>query len=670
MLNIACVKVGSEYGPHYVNTLFDMVRRNLDAKTEGRFVCFTDDPTGLDPGIIVKEVPPDLASRGWWAKLYLFSPQAFISGERVLYFDLDTAITGPLDAIAGYRGTFAILRDAYRPDGLQSSVMAWQAGWELSVIWSNWIDEGKPDIPGGDQAWIERCCNGWQSDLWQERFPGVFRSYKLECRTQIPRGTSVVFFHGHPRPHEVITGWVPHVWKVGGGSGLEFVVQANTSEETLRENVQYALQYPRWISPREPHQRVAVIVGGGPSLKETLFYIRGMQLSGCVVFATGNTYRYLAENWIQADAHVLLDARPENVEFVPNNSVPKLYASQCAPGVLDRAGADLIAWHAYQPCYNDLVANHPSGEVQIGGGTTVGLRTISLAYALGFREFRLFGFDSCYRESHHAYPQTLNDGERTIQAQVAGRTFTCAPWMMAQAEEFKELVGTLVSSGCMLSVYGDGMLQAITQQMSQQLTKIDNLYWPAQDQETRAAVFRSLEDLHRYIELCPRRDIAVQAGGNVGVFPKELAKHFTQVVTFEPDEINWKCLQLNVTEPNVVAKRAALGDVIGETAIEHNAFNPGASYLRPGEGVPITTIDSLRLDRCDLLQLDVEGYELKALKGAEHTIRSYSPLIVLELKGLGEKYGDTDAATVEWLSQRGYTQIGSAHRDVIFQRTH
>jgi hypothetical protein len=173
MLEVACVKVGTRYSAEYVNVLFDMVRRNLPAGFPGRFVCFTDDATGLDPLITVREIPKDLAGRGWWAKLHLFSPAAFEKGTRVLYFDLDTVVCGPLDAIAAYQGPFAILRDAYRKDGLQSSVMAWEAG-TAGRLWARWLMSGKPDIEGGDQAWIEQTLREYT--ILQDVFPDKFRS--------------------------------------------------------------------------------------------------------------------------------------------------------------------------------------------------------------------------------------------------------------------------------------------------------------------------------------------------------------------------------------------------------------------------------------------------------------------------------------------------------------
>lgn len=52
---------------------------------------------------------------------------------RILYIDLDTVIAGPLDDIAAFTGHFAALSatgmaNERRPDGINSSVMSWDAG--------------------------------------------------------------------------------------------------------------------------------------------------------------------------------------------------------------------------------------------------------------------------------------------------------------------------------------------------------------------------------------------------------------------------------------------------------------------------------------------------------------------------------------------------------------
>lgn len=472
MLNICTVCVNaSEYmdgrAVEAVEILYSMVRRNLAGGYPGRFVVFTDDPSLFQDmaGVETKLVPSDL--KGWWTKLYLFSAEAFKDGERVLYFDLDTVISGPLDEIADYKGPFAILRDVYRPGGLQSSVMAWEAGVGRS-LWSNWDNAGRPEIAGGDQAWIERELR-ITPDILQDLYPKQLRSYKVDCRDFVPRGTNVVFFHGYPRPHEA-GGWVKEVWKVSDG---DLFFKMNVKEDQIRLNINHALTKPNWLTMKDGLQREAVIVGGGPSLANDLWKIRGHQLAGSSVIATNNTWKFLKDNGITPDAHVIHDARKENLPFVAPEG-PCFYASQCHPDVLDAAGDRLICWHPHSSFVLEVLGDNPKGQIMVAGGSTVGLNALSVAYILGFRVFRLFGFDSSYQDGeHHAYSQSLNDGEWVVDVESHGRQFKCAPWMVQQSEQFTDLANQLTSLGCEVHVYGDGLIPWMAKHAEQVTTAAD-----------------------------------------------------------------------------------------------------------------------------------------------------------------------------------------------------
>ena len=48
------------------------------------------------------------------------------------------------------------------------------------------------------------------------------------------------------------------------------------------------------------------------------------------------------------------------------------------------------------------------------------------------------------------------------------------------------------------------------------------------------------------------------------------------------------------------------------------------------ETVEITTIDSVVSGHIGIIQLDIEGFEINALKGAINTIRKYKPILILE----------------------------------------
>jgi hypothetical protein len=446
MLNVICVRHGTKYSADYVTKLHAMVARNITLGTEGRFICFTDQPDELPGHIITKPLPEGVA--GWWCKLWLFSAGLFDEGDRVLFFDLDTVIVGDLDAIAKYDGEFAILQDFYRPQGWQSAVMAWRAGFGAH-IWENWVAAGRPEVEGGDQAWIEECQRPI-GHTWQNLFPGLFCSYKVHCHPFPPDGASVVVFHGEPRPDNCGRPWVDAIWSEGDTGHFQLAMIANVGLDQIREQsrLSAARGFAR-LTSKPGHDRPIVIVGGGPSLRDpiTMAELRRRIAEGCAVWALNGTYEWLAGQGISADAFVILDARAENAKFALGVSpqATAYVASQCHPDVYDALSPDQIIRF-------DL-------DIMGDCGTTVGTHAILIAFVEGYREIHLYGFDSSYRDSEgHAYKQDLNSSERIVDAHVGNRVFRAAPWMVRQAQDFETIARDVAAAGGSIIVHGDGLL--------------------------------------------------------------------------------------------------------------------------------------------------------------------------------------------------------------------
>lgn len=483
MLNIVTVNA-TDYlgrGVEYTNILYDSVIRNLAEGHEGRFIVFTDTPGDYAEGIIVKPLPVE-GLNGWWNKLALFKYGVFEDGDRVVYIDLSTVITGRLDEIVAYDGKFAILRDFYRPDGMQSAFMAWEAGSVCGIL-TSWDDSGRPEVEGGDQAWIEQFCGyaGINADLWQHLFPDLFISYKVS-KGAIPETASVVKFHGNPKPHDIVDGWVPQVWKVGGLTRAELDVICNTEKEVILSNVRSACErnLPWFDFPDADCPAVVCIVGGAPSLKNDIEQIRALQEMGAEIWALNGAAEYLCMRGLEPDVLVILDARPENAEFVRSDPAKSKYllASQCHPDVFDMLEgwrADVTVFHNNTPGMVELLTPRTDKPVHLlGGGTTVGMKAMVLAKLSGFRVIHLFGMDSSYSDGkHHAYKQPLNDGERVLQVVVGDKTFECAPWMITQVNDFQALAAEFLADGITITVAGDGLLKYVAQNMTIPVTAAD-----------------------------------------------------------------------------------------------------------------------------------------------------------------------------------------------------
>lgn len=195
---------------------------------------------------------------------------------------------------------------------------------------------------------------------------------------------------------------------------------------------------------------------------------------------------------------------------------------------------------------------------------------------------------------------------------------------------------------------------------------LHGLYWPDDIGEKYQHALDHVGSVEWALAACGKnRRTAVQAGGNIGLWPKRMAEVFERVITFEPDPISRACLERNVLK-NVTVLSEAIGDQAGVCSIKHRGV--GSHRVVEGSTVTMTTIDALNLMDVDFLQLDVEGYEWHALKGAEATIAYSHPLIQVELRDFTNKYGQTDVAVRQMLTGWGYREI--AHRpgsDFVFR---
>jgi hypothetical protein len=192
MLTVACVlRSGAVYDSLDVLKLGAGVGRNLSG---ARFACLSDVP------VPCQRIPLAADWPGWWAKMELFRPD--IIGD-LLYFDLDTIITGDLSDMAEI-GRLTIMRDVYRPEGLQSSVMYIPHD-SKQAVWDRF--NGNPDRymaecgGGGDQAFLETLWLG-EAAIWQDELPGQVQSYKVAdmATNGVPDNCRAAVFHGQPKP--------------------------------------------------------------------------------------------------------------------------------------------------------------------------------------------------------------------------------------------------------------------------------------------------------------------------------------------------------------------------------------------------------------------------------------------------------------------------------------
>lgn len=196
------------------------------------------------------------------------------------------------------------------------------------------------------------------------------------------------------------------------------------------------------------------------------------------------------------------------------------------------------------------------------------------------------------------------------------------------------------------------------------------LLWPIDDTECAKVAFDSCDDLDAAIFCCRDRRLAVQAGGNCGVWPLHLAKHFDRVVTFEPCQINFTALVINTFMfDNILALPMALGLGRGWCGLNRIDGNAGAHHVAEGDEAPVMSIDEMYLPACDLIYIDIEGSEHAAIMGALETIGRYRPVIAFEEKGFTERYNVPAGQCEALLQSHGYKVAARRRRDVIMVAT-
>lgn len=191
-----------------------------------------------------------------------------------------------------------------------------------------------------------------------------------------------------------------------------------------------------------------------------------------------------------------------------------------------------------------------------------------------------------------------------------------------------------------------------------------NAWWPDYDHAPEKCiqfVRHGLPAIDTALPFCRDRRVAIQAGGHAGFWPKALAEKFGTVLTFEPEPVLFQCLLLNCPAENVHAFRLGLGAQAGHANFKSHVSAGSWRVDDAGEHqIGITTIDGFLRRDVDAIFLDIEGYEVEALKGAAETIKHCRPMILCEL--LPRSRQDIE----RWLTGEGYTMAARYGRDGVF----
>lgn len=302
---------------------------------------------------------------------------------------------------------------------------------------------------------------------------------------------------------------------------MPVIVLCNTPEDEIWANVEHnsALDL-EWVKAEPEHDGIAVMVGGGPSVADHLDDIRA--LCG-TVFALNGASKYLRANGIAVDWQVTCDAKAETATLIDPGARGYLLASQVNPATVAAARAPKL-WHMAVPGIEDHFPpqrRKRGGYALFGGEASTGLGALCVAYALGFRRFEIFGYDSSHRfDDGHAYAQKMNDVIPVLPVTWAGRAFMASVTMRTQAERFPIVAQALQQSGATINVHGDGLLQHIWRTPPELLSEREKYVkmWQRDGYRAYSPAEVSIEDIARFAPSPPATIIDFGCGtGRAGV---------------------------------------------------------------------------------------------------------------------------------------------------------
>ena len=231
---ILTMKWGSLYGPHYVNNLARGVREHL--KRPHRFICFTDDPSGLDPEVETFPLPDLGLPPGHedlrWRKLAIFKKNLAGLQGTALFLDLDLVIVDDLAPLFELEGPFFIIRDddLFRDKPLRalnperdaflksvgnSSVFRFEVGQHSYILdaflanpqaatetykISQQFQSAQLSQHGHLAYWPKDWCVSFKNDC----VPRHLKSYFAE--PVLPEGARIVVFAGSPKMDDALNG--------------------------------------------------------------------------------------------------------------------------------------------------------------------------------------------------------------------------------------------------------------------------------------------------------------------------------------------------------------------------------------------------------------------------------------------------------------------------------
>lgn len=234
---------------------------------------------------------------------------------------------------------------------------------------------------------------------------------------------------------------------------VQYCISNQLRDEQIKINIGKVKD--RFLPIEEKRTEPIAVVCFAPSLNDSWEELKKFKY----IITCSGAHKFLIEHDIIPTWHVDLDPREHKIKILgkPHHAVEYLIASTIHPKYLDQLkGYNVKLWHIFA---NEEEGGRilPRGEWLVTGGSSVGLRCITLSRLLGFREIHIFGMDGSFGKTGSHTTEHPNAPKEGFETEYNCKKYLTTPSMLHCAKETLKELDQMPDVIC--KFYGEGLLQ-------------------------------------------------------------------------------------------------------------------------------------------------------------------------------------------------------------------
>lgn len=196
------------------------------------------------------------------------------------------------------------------------------------------------------------------------------------------------------------------------------------------------------------------------------------------------------------------------------------------------------------------------------------------------------------------------------------------------------------------------------------------LYIPKHDSFFVNRDFYEQEYYNAVTHNLPHKRTAIDVGAHIGFWSHRLVNDFDYVHSFEPIPDHYECLQKNTeSATNIKTHHMGVSDMAGDLYFEQVFDNSGCSKISKTPTNIKVFVDSLdntlkNISDVDFIKIDVEGWEINVLQGAENILKNNDVTVFCEILNRHKQ----NSPVFAYMNSLGYNCVQQIAENYIFKK--